>query len=122
MCTHPLVGKSLGLSYLYHLYLWLSDSTGSPYSFELWLGGGSAGCNASIISFYGEISGIIGLFGRGLGGIGTTTDTVVVTLYFDVTGCGMFGSSTGSATETISGWTIDIHGAIIAAASAARVI
>ena len=58
------------------------------------------------IQYYHSIidtSGTIGLFGRGLGGIGTTIYTVVVTLYFAVTGCGMIGSSTGSATETISG-------------------
>ena len=70
----------------------MSDSTGSPASFEVVIGGISDDCNASIVSFYGAISGITGLSGRGRGGIGTTTDTVVVELSSDGIGCGIYGS------------------------------
>ena len=95
-----------------HLYTWLSDSTGSPASFTVGICGGSAGCTASIVSFSGDIGGITGLYVRGRGGIGTTTDTVVVTLSSTGIGCVIYGSSTGSDTATISGWTIDLRGAI----------
>ena len=79
----------------------MSDSTGSLASFVVGLGGGSAGCNASIVSFYEAIGGIIGLSGRGRGGIGNITYTVVVTLFSAVIGSGISGSYTGSATATI---------------------
>ena len=80
----------------------MRDSTGSLSSFAVGLGGGPAGCNVSVVSFYGATGGIIGLSGRGQGGIGTTTYTVVVTLSSDEIGCGIYGSSTGIATETIT--------------------
>ena len=67
------------------------------------LGGGSAGCNTSIVSFYEAIGGIIGLSGRGRGGIGTTIDTFFVTISYDGIDCVISRSSTESATATISG-------------------
>ena len=81
----------------------MSDGTSYPASFAVGLGDGSAGCNAPIVPFYGVIGGITGLYGRGRGGIGTTTHTVAVTLSSAGLGCGIYGSSTGSTTATISG-------------------
>ena len=119
---HPFIGKSLKLWYLYHLYPWLSDSTGSPSSFVVGVGGGSAG--GSTISFSGAFVSIAGLSGGGgdIGATTTTLDTLVVAMSSTGIGDDITDSSAGGGTMAISELTIDLRGTAVASILTARVV